>query len=126
VDFTRETAHGILDRFGGFGDAVIRGIEIRPEDWSAWVELDAMDHSTDESTWCRVRIEFEGVEEWRFAQQHRSQMVVIFEAQAAESDGVMFVSFDNPGSSDPSPDDFRSTDAYIAARRVSVDVQPLG
>lgn len=71
MEFTRQTAPEILDRFDEFRDAVIRRVEIRPEDWSARVELDAKDR-TDE--WCRVRFEFEGVKEWRF-EQIRTDMV---------------------------------------------------
>lgn len=51
-----------MHRFCNFGNAVIRRSEIRPEDWSAWVGLDAMDRTNDWG-WCRVRLEFEGAKE---------------------------------------------------------------
>lgn len=72
-----------------------------------------------------MRFEFEGVKEWRF-EQIRFDMVVIFEAKAAEADGLMFFGFDGAAMSAMRPDDFRSTTAYIAARTVRFDVHPLG
>jgi hypothetical protein len=124
MNLTDETVRDLWSRFDGFHDAVIRVVELRLETRSASVHLDAEDVS--DARWHRVRFEFDGVHEWRF-EQIRSDMVVIYEARAAEADGLTFLSFDAATMPErPLPDDFRATVAYIAAETASVTDAPLG
>ena len=126
MEFTAKTAPEVLHRFGHFHDANIFEFTIRTAErpWSARVELAAQDRA-NESAWCRVEFTFEDVKEWRY-EQIRLFTIVIFEMKAVKAKGLMFVGFDDPAGSDPRPDDFRATDAYIAARTVHWDVRPDG
>lgn len=124
MDWIPENLAETWNRFGNFHDGVIRHIEIRPETDSAVVALDASE-GLSSGTWHRVRFEFDGVREWRI-EQIRSDMVVIYEANAAKVDGLVFVTFDAATmATQPTAEDFRSSVAYIAAQAVHVSTEPL-
>jgi hypothetical protein len=124
MHLTEEAVRDLWRRFGGFHDAVIRVVELRPETDSALVHLDAAE--VVDGRWYRVRSEFDGLQEWRF-EQIRSDTIVVYEARAAVADGLTYVSFDAATMPErPLPDDFQATVAYIAAQTASVTDAPLG
>jgi hypothetical protein len=118
----------VWTRFGNLSDSVIRLVEIRPEarPWSAVVELDAQEPPSSDGPWHRIRFDFIDAREWRF-EQTRADMLVVFEARAERVDDLVCVTFDAatmPASS-PTLDDFRRTDAYVAAADLEVSVRLL-
>jgi hypothetical protein len=119
----RNSVSEVLTRFGQLSDSVIRLVEIHPESrpWSVIVALDAQ----EPPNWYRIRFEFLDAREWRF-EQTRADMLVVFEARADRVDGLICVSFDAATMPvTPSLDDFRRTDAYVAASDVEVSMHPL-
>ena len=117
----------VWSRFGQLSDSVIRRFEVRTDSrpWSAVVEVDAQEPPNSNGPWHRIRFEFTDVREWRF-EQTRSDMLVIFEARAERVDELICVSFDAAViPENPHLDDFRRTDAFVAASAVEPSLRRL-
>jgi hypothetical protein len=125
VELTPANTREFLTRFGRFGDAVIRHVELNTTDpRTARVVVDAMDADNDWA-WRRLTLTAIGLAEWRMVRTNAATEVV-FEASISWHHGHIFISFDGP--SEESADDldaFRRSDAYLAARSCAWTADPV-
>ena len=119
------------EQFDAFGDSVVRRIEItNPTDEQSSkqvaVFLNGWDPDGPFGPWCDVRFSFVGVEEYRFWQGNWT-IDVVFEAQWAQLDGIVWVVFDGYGAEaeEPTAEELRSNYAYVAAKSVEITVRPF-
>src|SRR4051812_11613723 len=91
IPVNEATAPALLERFGEFGDAVVRRAVIDVVARTADIELDAMD-AGDEGAWKRAHFVFRGLEEWRFA-RIRAATEIVFQASIHTHGDLMLIDF---------------------------------
>jgi hypothetical protein len=122
-ELTTGNAHQFLKRFRLRG-ARLRRFRVRNrsvDSATAEVRLTARETSSDKPL--RLRLLFEGVEEFRFQRRPGPGLVRLKDVQVGFFGPLTFVNFD-PFAEDGPPKvmDFRASDCFLAARTVSWEV----
>jgi len=115
-------ADAFINRWSGFGDAVVRAVDFDLKHSTVTIDLEAQD---GQDQWARrnVRIIVEGLTEWAFTKSERLDARVIFEAGVAWDGERALLSLDTSSSSPP--DRFRNSLLYFGGARIRYQVSPL-
>jgi hypothetical protein len=124
AELTAENAAQLLERFSGFGDAVVRRFELAGVDRRVVVELDAQDSEAD-GNWVRVSFRSESLKEWRLIQINTTAGIVVYEAAILVGPQLVLLSLDRPSSEPPTADDLRGSDFYVGANSFTWEVTAL-
>ena len=116
-------ADAFIERFGAFGDAVVRAVDFDLRRSTVTIDLEAQDGQDNQWAWRGVCIVVEGLIEWAFTKPERLDGQVVFEAGIAWDSERALLSLDT--SSAMSPDRFRNSALYFGGATIRYEVSPL-
>ncbi len=122
-ELTPGNVHAFLKRYQLRDGRLIR-IQIRPrrrDATTAEIRLSALDVSTKQSV--RLRIAFEGVEEYRFQRRPSAPLIRLKDVQIGFFGALTYLNLDAfPVDGPPKVMDFRASDCFLAGRVVNWEV----
>ncbi|HEY1067063.1 MAG TPA: hypothetical protein VGE52_13160 [Pirellulales bacterium] len=115
-----------LARFSFFGDAVIRSIELRYTKSGRQVRMtfSAYDNINGDWGWSNIEIVGRDVEEFVLREGRPTCVVLSQEVVIRQLDGLVWLDFFPSLGAAETPDEFRKSDLYFAAKQVGWCVQP--
>ena len=121
-ELTPGTAHQFLKRYQ-FRGARLRRFRVRNAANAAAAEVRLAARATDTGRPVRLRLVFEGVEEFRFQRRPGPGLVRLKDVQVGFFGALTYVNFD-PFAEDGPPKvmDFRASDCFVAGRTVRWEV----
>ena len=121
-ELTSGTAHQFLKRFQ-FRGARLRAFRVRNSAGAATAEVRLTARAGDSGNLVRLRLVFDGVEEFRFQRRPGPGLVTLKDIQVGFFGALTYVNFD-PFAEDGPPKvmDFRASDSFVAGRTVRWEV----